>query len=61
MSRKNIVLATALALVLSTSAPVSAMTRDGGPGTDPIQRIIKIIKKLLTPGTHDILPEVPHP
>ena len=63
MSKKNVVLAATLALVLGASAPVSAMTRDGGgPGFDPIQRIVKMIKKLFTPTTHeDLLPTVPHP
>jgi hypothetical protein len=63
MSKKNIVLAVTLAFVLGASAPVSAMTRDGGgPGFDPIQRIVKMLKKLFTPTTHDeLFPTTTHP
>jgi hypothetical protein len=62
MSRKNIALAAALTFILGASTPVSAMTRDGGRGFDPIQRVIKVIKQLLHPITHDLAdPLPPHP
>jgi len=51
--KKNFALAVALTIALSSTAPAfAAYTRDGG-GRDrdlsPIQRVIKIIKKLFTP------------
>jgi len=62
MSRKNIALAAVLTLILGASAPVSAMTRDGGRGLDPIQRVIKLIKQIFHPTTHDYAdPLPPHP
>jgi len=49
-----------LTLTLCLSTSMSAMPRDGGRGFDPIQRVIKIIKKLLNPITLAD-PITPHP
>jgi hypothetical protein len=62
--KKNFALALALTVALSSTAPVFAFTRDGGGGRDrswdPIERVIKIIKKLLHPSPTEGI-EVPHP
>ena len=49
--KKNFALAIALSIALSATAPAFAFDRDGGGGRDrdfnPIERIVKIIKKVL--------------
>jgi len=57
---KKFATALCLTLTLCVSTSMSAMPRDGGPGLDPIQRVIKIIKKLLNPITLAD-PNLPHP
>lgn len=57
---KKFATALCLTLALGLSTSMSAMPRDGGRGFDPIQRVIKIIKKILNPiGNAD--PNLPHP
>jgi hypothetical protein len=62
--KKNFALAIALSVALSATTPVFAFTRDGGSGRDrqfnPIERIVKIIKKLFHPGLLDEWGQ-PHP
>jgi|GEM_PF-2864579 len=62
--KKNFVAVIALAIALSSTLPASAaFTRDGGGRDrdfDPIARVIRILKKLFTPTTHDELGQ-PHP
>jgi hypothetical protein len=62
--KKNIALATILAVSLGISAPAVASPRDPGYG-NPITRIVKLIKRFLAPITHDdpltAKPEIPHP
>jgi hypothetical protein len=62
--KKNFALALALTVALSSTVPVFAFTRDGGGGRDrgwdPIDRVVKIIKKLLKASPLDGLTE-PHP
>jgi hypothetical protein len=57
---KKFATALCLTLTLCLSTSMSAMPRDGGRGSDPIQRVIRIIKKLLNPITF-AEPQVPHP
>jgi len=62
--KKKFALAIALTIALNATAPVFAYTRDGGTGRDrdfnPIERVIRIIKKLLTPTSHEEIGG-PHP
>lgn len=62
--KKKFALAIALTIALNVSAPAFAFTRDGGGGRDrdfnPIDRIIRIIKKLFTPTSHEEIGG-PHP
>jgi hypothetical protein len=57
---KKFATALCLTLALGLSTSMSAMPRDGGKGFDPIQRVIKIIKKILNPITNTD-PLQPHP
>ena len=59
MTRKFMT-ALCLTLALGVTTSTSAMPRDGGKGLDPIQRVIKIIKKILNPITLAD-PIQPHP
>jgi hypothetical protein len=63
--KKNFATAVALTIALSITVPASAaFTRDAGGGRDrefsPIERVIKMIKKLFKPATEDEM-QVPHP
>jgi hypothetical protein len=62
--KKNFALAVALTIALSSTAPAFAFTRDGGGGWDrdwhPLDRIIHLIKKLITPGPNEEI-GIPHP
>jgi len=62
--KKNFALAVALSIALSATAPVFASNRDGGFGRDrelnPIERVIKLIKKILHPAPQDVW-GTPHP
>jgi len=62
--KKNFALAIALTIALTATTPAFAFTRDGGGGRDrdfnPIERIVKIIKKLLVGISQDEIGQ-PHP
>jgi hypothetical protein len=68
-SKKNIALATMLAVALTLGTPLSASTRDGdvGRARNPIDRIVRLIKKIFAPITvNDVVNDnsgasVPHP
>ena len=63
--KKNFAFAITLTLMLSATAPASAaFVRDGGGGRDrgisPIERVIRVIKKIFTIMPHEGW-EQPHP